>query len=242
MDKRELLNKIIKNPKLLKVPDVLNYCMKDKEFVCDLVSMSSVCLRLLPEILKSDNDVIRSAVEIRPYLLKEINWGNKDLDDKCFILSLIELDYKCLEHIPEKWKNNKNIVLFAVKQNPNALVYAPQKLRSDKEVVLAAVKECGGMLEFASKRLRDNKEIVLAAIKENSDVLRIASERLRDDIEVVLIAVKNNKARIDDASERIREICAGKDPLNVLLNLKVHKDLSEEYKDIQKLKTKINKI
>jgi len=47
-----------------------------------------------------------------------------------------------------------------------ALEYASEKLKDDKEIVLEAVKQDGLALEYASEKLKDDKEIVLEAIKK----------------------------------------------------------------------------
>jgi hypothetical protein len=38
-------------------------------------------------------------------------------------------------------------------------------LKNDKDIVLEAVKKNGYSLEFASENLKNNKEVVLAAVK-----------------------------------------------------------------------------
>ena len=45
------------------------------------------------------------------------------------------------------------------------LQYASDEMKDDKEVVLAAVKQNSWLLYYASNRLLDNKEVVLAAAK-----------------------------------------------------------------------------
>jgi len=42
-----------------------------------------------------------------------------------------------------------------------ALEYASEKLKDDKEIVLEAVKQDGLALQFISEKLKDDKEIVL---------------------------------------------------------------------------------
>lgn len=85
--------------------------------------------------------------------------------------------------------------------------------RDDKEVVLAAIKQNGSDLIYASERLRDNKNIVIEALKNDKDkhynVFRTVSLRLRDNPYVVLEAFYQNKHAIRYASNRIQELCTG---------------------------------
>ena len=46
-----------------------------------------------------------------------------------------------------------------------ALQYASESLKDDRVIVLEAVKENGRALEYASERLKDDKDFVLAAVK-----------------------------------------------------------------------------
>ena len=45
--------------------------------------------------------------------------------------------------------------------------WASKELREDKEVVLAAVKNNGSAIEFASYALQKDKDILLASVKNN---------------------------------------------------------------------------
>ena len=56
---------------------------------------------------------------------------------------------------PKELKNDKKIVLEAVKQNGDALQYASEELKNDKEVVLEAVKRNRLALQYASKELKN---------------------------------------------------------------------------------------
>ena len=72
----------------------------------------------------------------------------------------------------------------------SALQYAADNLRNDRQVVLAAIKHNPGALEFASEALRDDRSLVLAA-----GSLQHASVRLRGDKQLLLEVVKRCKER-----------------------------------------------
>ena len=44
-------------------------------------------------------------------------------------------------------------------------MYASERLKDDKDIVLLAVKNSRYVLEYASQRLKDDKDIVLEAVK-----------------------------------------------------------------------------
>ena len=55
--------------------------------------------------------------------------------------------------------------LIGSNDNVQALKHVPQKLRDDEEIVLAAVAQQGNALQFASRRLRSDPFFVLKAPK-----------------------------------------------------------------------------
>ena len=60
-------------------------------------------------------------------------------------------------------------MLKAVERHGGVLHYASEKLRNDKQVVLAAVREDGGALRFVtSETLKKDKDVVLPATLQQS--------------------------------------------------------------------------
>ena len=53
--------------------------------------------------------------------------------------------------------------------------WASKELREDKEVVLAAVKNNGSAIEFASHALQKDKDVLLASVKNNMPFISIVS-------------------------------------------------------------------
>lgn len=97
-----------------------------------------------------------------------------------------------LQFASDRLKNDKEIVLEAVKANGYALQFASDELKSDKEIVLKAVKESGYALKYASDELKNDIEIVLEAVKENGYALKYASDELKANIPFLLDLVARN--------------------------------------------------
>ena len=99
------------------------------------------------------------------------------------------------------------------RQRPERISVWSEILRDDKELVLSAVRYDCCALEHVSLRLRDDKEVVLTAVEGNGSVLKWASSRLRDDYDVVHAAVvsrgKNRGPHcftpLEYASDRLRD-------------------------------------
>ena len=115
----------------------------------------------------------------------------------------------------EVLRDDKELVLSAVRYDSCALEHVSPRLRDDKDVVLASVEGNGGVLKWASARLQDDYDVVYAAVVSRGrnrgpyclTPLEYASERLRDNREIVEAAV----SKVPDggyafslASERLR--------------------------------------
>jgi hypothetical protein len=82
-------------------------------------------------------------------------------------------------------RNNKKVILEAVKLDGYALRNASAFLRNDRDVVMAAVCNKGLSLLFSSSVLQNDKEVVLAAVNNNYSSFKFASEALRNDLDFI---------------------------------------------------------
>lgn len=197
----------------------------DKKIMSAYLEKNPRSFHLASERLKNDKDIALIVAEKEPYfageyipkelykykeILKKLGPGidyyklsEEQLKDKEIALLLVKEAEIKLDQLPRKIRQDKEVVLEAVKACGSNLEYAPQFV-SDREVVLSAVKSDGLAIEFSSKRFTDDKEIMLEAVKENGKSLNFASERLREDPEVVLAAVKQNGLILNLISQEMK--------------------------------------
>ena len=93
-----------------------------------------------------------------------------------------------LEDALEELKNDKEVVMEAVRDEWRALEYASEELRGDKELVMEAVRNDGRALEYASEELRGDKELVMEAVRDRGEALGYASKELQKDPELRKLA------------------------------------------------------
>jgi len=92
----------------------------------------------------------------------------------------------------DKLRNDRDVVVTAVKQHVYALQYAGAKLKRDRNFMLEVVKNNGLALAHASKKFRADREVVLVAVKQEEWAFRFASDELKDDFHFLLQALKTN--------------------------------------------------
>jgi len=94
---------------------------------------------------------------------------------------------------PEWCKDDRELVLLAVKSHGRALGDAAERFKSDVEIVLEAVQQSGDSLMWAAEHLKGDRTVVLTAIQQDAKMgLRHATEACRSDREIVLTAVKKS--------------------------------------------------
>jgi hypothetical protein len=79
-------------------------------------------------------------------------------------------------------KEDREIVLAAVRQNGNALKHAGDTMKNDAGVVLAAVRQNGDALKHAGDTMKNDAGVVLAAASQNWRALIWANLHVFDDI------------------------------------------------------------
>jgi len=97
-----------------------------------------------------------------------------------------------------------DIGLAAVRQDPNALEVLAPCLQANREIVIAAVSNRGWVLQHAASWLKADREIVLIAVKNNGFAIRHIVDSLKDDFEVGLAAVSNRGLMLGALSHRLR--------------------------------------
>ena len=103
------------------------------------------------------------------------------------------LGWLCAFIWAQKWKD-RDFVMNAVQQNGCALKlkYASDELKNDRAIVLAAVRQSHRALQFASDALKNNKDFMMVAVRRHGDALKYASDELKNDRAIVLAAVQQN--------------------------------------------------
>ncbi len=137
--------------------------------------------------------------------------------------------------------NDKQSVLEHVKKG-GTLIFASEELKNDKDVVLEAVKNDGEALRFASKELQNDKDVVLEAVKQNWRALYSASEELFNGsdennkiIDIALENIKNQMRKKYDGTKEYIQKCAKEiEKINDIIAEK-----TEKYKESEQEKQQV---
>lgn len=151
-----------------------------------------------------------------------------NLLEKEQILKELEVNISRFPYLDKRWREDKDIVMFAVKRKGTLIQNASKELRADKEVALAAVENNSLALFFVSKDLKDDLEVVKTALNiddnlsiggirkgENiilashlsykTDALKYASKRIKNMPDVVFPILINNPKIFVDISPSLKK-------------------------------------
>lgn len=193
--------------------------LENREFANQMIQYSRHALKYLSNELKKD--LQHKAIEYHKDALQYSNTLNADRE---FVMSLITkdenfhllkfVDYSLrknpefqnftaqiiaragwtLAYASDDLKNNEEIVLAGIKQDPIALKFASERLHKKALFLLKAVQTNGMALQFVCYSLikdTEYKDIALEAVKQNGEALQFANH-MTSDATVVHAAVQQN--------------------------------------------------
>lgn len=142
----------------------------DKEFMLLILKTHKWAIAEASDRLRDDRDFMLAVIQQDSTAMKYI--GSTLRKDKDFILTLLNHSNHALGYADEQLLNDREFILDVMKHNALVVLpYLKEKFQDDKEIMLIAVKEYGWALEYASLRLREDKEVTEAAIEQDSNAV-----------------------------------------------------------------------
>ncbi len=171
-----------------------------KKFVLEAVKQNGLAIQFASNELKNDNNIIKEAI-CSNYLA--FNFLSLDKRNNPEISDIYKEFKSTSEYIfAHNWiilwkkenynaRDNKDLVMLAVKQNWMSLLYASNRLKNDPDIVLAAVKQNWLAYQFIQKKsLKLSKEIVISAINSNINVVEYFWQEILNNVDFAIYIIK----------------------------------------------------
>jgi hypothetical protein len=148
---------------------------------------------------------------------------NKNLyTDRNIVLSIChtkdDMIVKCnvavLEFCVEDLRNDKEIVLAAIRVNPYNIEFASKRLQDDDSIFVEIIEDKNNLLQYQydcilkymSSRLRNDKKLIEAVLNLDyqKDIVSHLSKEFQDDKELILKAVTKHINALEFASSRLK--------------------------------------
>lgn len=215
----------------VKKPDVLlsvgEEFVNNRESMCTLVKCSRLALEYLGPTLKKDIHFFFRISQGRPWAfdyadpsLKSnrnfmlgmsreypwlVNYASDGLLDIEFIKDALRLNSTVFMHLPDRFKSDRDVALFAVKRDSSNFEEIDPLLKNDRGIAFEAVRIKSALFAELPETLRADPAIALCAVAGDGlllkDVLGIAAE-MRD---VVLTAIRQNGLALKFAHPSFRK-------------------------------------
>jgi len=124
-------------------------------------------------------------------------------NNKGYMLSKVNDDGYNLRYASDDLKNDKEVVIEAVRNEWRALGFASNLMKMDTDVIIQAITS-GCRLADLSNNIYGNKEVIMEAVQHEGTALQLAAEELRNDKTVVYAAVRNDGTALQYASKMLK--------------------------------------
>lgn len=126
---------------------------------------------------------------------------NLEKDD---ILKILKNKPHLFFFFPQRWKDDKDIVVEAIYHSPYNYKYISNELQNERTIILQTIALNGYFFYMIPQRFRDDKEICYLAINNYSFNTRYLSERLKYDEDIFFLLVMKNSWTINYMSCSLR--------------------------------------
>lgn len=110
---------------------------------------------------------------------------NESKSKKSQIQNGSEITLRAVRILPEKLRNNKEVVLKAIETDATYIDSISKELKDDIDVAKKIMEKKPKYFENLSERIRDNKDIALKAVKTDASFYKFLSERLKIDEDIL---------------------------------------------------------
>ncbi|KAG2388901.1 hypothetical protein C9374_000340 [Naegleria lovaniensis] len=184
----------------------------EKRTILDAIRSYPDCYTYLPEEFCHDMDIIELAARDDSYFLfnnynftyiRDLDYSKilttcgealcfcegSEKNNKELVLSAVKNCGLALGYASQTLINDEQVVMEAIRENPEALYYCGNELFFDRDFMLRVVSECGEAIQYADEEFKKDQEIALQAVTSCGVALQYLSEELQNDRQVVLKAV-----------------------------------------------------
>lgn len=123
-----------------------------------------------------------------------------EIYEKKEIIKKLQKDGLCIRFLDFNKRDDFELVNIAVMQNGNALYYVSERLKNNKDIIMSAVKSRGNSIVYAAFQ---DKEIFREAILNDHTSYEFGKPEYKDEMEILLESMKISNSNMFQCSERL---------------------------------------
>ncbi len=191
-----------------------------------------VRLDVFSTTIKADKDCAFLGCVRFPQDIEKVDAKFKN--DREFIIKFLKTPKHIagFKYIPNSFKDDDEIVKYALEEDVCNYQYVSPRLKDDKELALSVCAKNGYLFNFVSDKLKKDKDLILLVNDKNGRVsLTNASHKIIDDEDLAKKLLKNDGSNYEYLSDRLKN---RKDLIKIALEKKVGKPLFHSFNSIPK--------
>jgi len=192
---------------------------EDEALALQAVTIHDNLIAVLSDTLKENKRIVFTCFMSKRYLPENARLSDFETTEDMLLFAIKEWVGPFL-YMSDRIQNNKEIILSLMNNNGHVLECIPERFKEDEEVVLAAMRQAKEILQYASKKLQknnalltidkighddgrslacnvyanpNNRALVLNVVKQYGPALQFAANELKEDKEILFEALKNQR-------------------------------------------------
>ena len=168
----------------------------DVEFVKKIIAINVSAIKYVSDELKNNKEIAIASVESSASTIKYLNekfWSDEDVLKVVLTTGLIN-DSKptILEFIPQKYRDNKELVLKLLEKNGYELEFVSDRLKEDYECLMAACLNTHFSLRYWPLKLLSDFNFFIKLLNDSkkTGILQFFSDQIKDNEEALLECAK----------------------------------------------------
>lgn len=168
----------------------------DVEFVKKIIAINVSAIKYISDELKNNKEIAIASVGSSASTIKYLNkkfWSDHDVLKVLLTTGLInDSNPTILEFIPQKYRDNKELVLELLKKNGYELKFVSDRLKEDYECLLAACLNTHFSLRYCPLKLLSDFNFFIKLLNDTkkSNILQFFSDQIKDNEEALLECAK----------------------------------------------------
>ena len=150
-----------------------------------------------------NNNVNEQNIMSNPLLLKYANYHIKN--NRTIVINAVRRNGKSIKFATARLQRDPEIVIEAIKNGySEALGYLPNGLEDYPDIVLEAIQYESTLYRNLPDDYKSDRDVILRVINNNCNVFPLLNKNFLNDREIVFIAVSNNGNLLRYASKNLR--------------------------------------
>ena len=151
----------------------------NKDIIKEVLKKNSTYIEYASDRLRDDDEIMGIALEKNHWNLRFAS--DRIKDNKDLVISLIKKCSGVVKYASPRLQNDIDIIKECIKEyGTSVFEYTNDEIRDNREIMLEAIKVTGFNIQYASDRLRNDEELLKTAFNTCSWAFEYAGDKIKE--------------------------------------------------------------